>query len=102
MSRRASPRQFVALVYSSNLWYDHMAFVLITISWSGCYTYVPSMISDFGPGNLHNNMALLYLQTPVELDQHINVICLPEQNEDFDSAKNCIANGWGQSVFSKY
>ncbi|XP_023948570.1 phenoloxidase-activating factor 2 isoform X2 [Bicyclus anynana] len=56
---------------------------------------------DFNAKNLKNDVALLHLQTPFELDQHINTLCLPEQDEDFDSYRGCIANGWGKSVFGK-
>nr|XP_034838303.1 phenoloxidase-activating factor 2-like isoform X1 [Maniola hyperantus] len=56
---------------------------------------------DFNPKNLKNDMALLHLQTPFELDQHINMLCLPEQDEDFDNYRGCVANGWGKTVFGR-
>ncbi|CAB3260991.1 unnamed protein product [Arctia plantaginis] len=55
--------------------------------------------SNFNHKNLQNDIALLRLERPLELTEHINVICMPEQNEVFDSHKNCIANGWGKDVF---
>lgn len=56
---------------------------------------------DFHPKSLRNDIALLRLQQPVELMDHINVICLPRQNEDFDHYKNCVANGWGKEYFGR-
>ncbi|XP_026318805.1 phenoloxidase-activating factor 2-like, partial [Hyposmocoma kahamanoa] len=61
--------------------------------------------NDFKRKSLKNDYALLLLQEPVELGPHINVICMPEQDEDFSSYKGCIANGWGKDhfgMFSKY
>uniref|UniRef100_A0A2A4K804 Phenoloxidase-activating factor 2 n=1 Tax=Heliothis virescens TaxID=7102 RepID=A0A2A4K804_HELVI len=54
---------------------------------------------NFMPKSLKNDIALLLLETPVEISQHVNVICMPEQDEVFDSHKNCVANGWGKSHF---
>ncbi|CAD0206380.1 unnamed protein product [Chrysodeixis includens] len=56
---------------------------------------------SFMPKSLKNDIALLRLLTPVELSEHINVICMPEQDEVFDSHKNCVANGWGKNVFGR-
>nr|XP_021197589.2 phenoloxidase-activating factor 2 isoform X2 [Helicoverpa armigera] len=54
---------------------------------------------NFMPKSLKNDVALLLLESPVEISEHINVICMPEQDEVFDSHKNCVANGWGKSHF---
>lgn len=54
---------------------------------------------DFKSNNLFNDIALLRLDEPVKLADHINVICLPSQDEFFDAAKSCVANGWGKSSF---
>ncbi|CAG9574935.1 unnamed protein product [Danaus chrysippus] len=53
----------------------------------------------FHPKTLFNDMALLRLQRPLELAAHINVICLPEQDEELDYSRQCVANGWGKNVF---
>jgi hypothetical protein len=60
------------------------------------------LFPDFKSKNLFNDVALLLLEEPVTLAEHINVICMPEQNENFDRAKNCVANGWGKNVFGEY
>ncbi|VVC86808.1 unnamed protein product, partial [Leptidea sinapis] len=38
-------------------------------------------------------------EQPLELAEHINVICLPSAGEDFSRSKNCVANGWGKDLF---
>ncbi|CAB3260982.1 unnamed protein product [Arctia plantaginis] len=54
---------------------------------------------NFNKKNLKYDIALLRLERPLELTEHINVICMPEQDEVFDNHKNCIANGWGKNEF---
>ncbi|XP_049883411.1 phenoloxidase-activating factor 2-like [Pectinophora gossypiella] len=54
---------------------------------------------EFAPKSLKNDMALLLLQEPVELMEHINIICMPTLDENFDRYKGCIANGWGKNHF---
>ncbi|KAL0853092.1 hypothetical protein ABMA27_012862 [Loxostege sticticalis] len=55
----------------------------------------------FTKNNLFNDVALLRLESPVTLGQHINTICLPSQDEDFGQYKDCAANGWGKDSFGK-
>ncbi|RVE44501.1 hypothetical protein evm_010830 [Chilo suppressalis] len=55
----------------------------------------------FNKVNLFNDIALLRLAEPVKLAEHINVICLPSQDESFDTKKKCVANGWGKAFFGK-
>ncbi|KAM3957629.1 LOW QUALITY PROTEIN: phenoloxidase-activating factor 2-like [Aphomia sociella] len=55
--------------------------------------------SEFQRKNLKNDVALLKLESPLVLGDHINVICMPNQDESFDQSKNCVANGWGKDVF---
>ncbi|XP_048003786.1 phenoloxidase-activating factor 2-like [Leguminivora glycinivorella] len=57
--------------------------------------------SDFQSKNLKNDMALLRLSQPVELAEHIGLLCLPEQGESFESSRECVANGWGKHVFGQ-
>ncbi|XP_026757516.2 phenoloxidase-activating factor 2-like [Galleria mellonella] len=54
---------------------------------------------EFQRKNLKYNVALLKLESPLELAEHINVICMPGQDESFDQYKSCVANGWGKDVF---
>ena len=49
---------------------------------------------------LHNDIALLFLKTPVKFEPHIAPICLPADNEVFDHQK-CFVAGWGKDRFGK-
>ncbi|RZC41480.1 Trypsin domain containing protein, partial [Asbolus verrucosus] len=51
-------------------------------------------------GGYHNDIALLFLEDPVELAPHINVVCLPPQDTVVDDAR-CFSSGWGKDVFGK-
>ncbi|XP_061515729.1 phenoloxidase-activating factor 2 [Anopheles gambiae] len=51
----------------------------------------------FAPAAL-NNVALLFLDKPVELMETVNTICLPPANYTFDPVR-CVASGWGKDVF---
>lgn len=52
----------------------------------------------FNGRNLHNDMALLFLEQPVTLKEHIDTLCLPEPGVDYTGAE-CIATGWGKDRF---
>ncbi|KAK9878969.1 hypothetical protein WA026_003788 [Henosepilachna vigintioctopunctata] len=49
---------------------------------------------------LYNDIALLVLESPVEIAENINVICLPLQDADYDNSR-CLTTGWGKDVFGK-
>ncbi|XP_043651471.1 phenoloxidase-activating factor 2-like [Drosophila teissieri] len=49
--------------------------------------------------NLQNNMALLILKQSFSLDDHINVICLPDHGAAPPPTSVCYANGWGKDGF---
>ncbi|XP_046688862.1 phenoloxidase-activating factor 2-like [Homalodisca vitripennis] len=49
-------------------------------------------------GALFNDIALLFLESPVEFGPNTASICLPTQNENFDN-EDCVASGWGKDVF---
>jgi hypothetical protein len=52
--------------------------------------------------NLHNDIALLQLDKPFELNSLINTICLPEKDKQHHNNKfKCIASGWGAENFDK-
>jgi hypothetical protein len=55
---------------------------------------------EFNPRSLANDIALLKLTNPVQLDEHINVVCLPQQNY-YSNSGECFATGWGKNVFGK-
>ncbi|XP_037083400.1 phenoloxidase-activating factor 2-like [Pollicipes pollicipes] len=53
---------------------------------------------DFRPLRLSDNVALLFLEEPVELQEHIDTLCLPDPDVVYDQAE-CIATGWGKDAF---
>ena len=54
----------------------------------------------FNKGNLKNDVALLRVQTPFNLQPHVDTICLPAPNQNFDG-KLCAATGWGKDRFGE-
>uniref|UniRef100_A0A6P4EAV5 Trypsin-3-like n=1 Tax=Drosophila rhopaloa TaxID=1041015 RepID=A0A6P4EAV5_DRORH len=42
-----------------------------------------------------NNVALLFLERPLRLAPHIQTICMPPSNRNFD-LRRCIVSGWGK------
>lgn len=51
---------------------------------------------DFYSGGLYNDVALLVLESAIELKGLVNSICLPRQGETFNST-HCWAAGWGDT-----
>ncbi|CAG9863828.1 unnamed protein product [Phyllotreta striolata] len=52
------------------------------------------------PGALFNDIALLYLVSPIKLVENTGTICLPPQ--DYRHKKNrCYSTGWGKDKFGK-
>nr|AYA71582.1 prophenoloxidase activating factor [Dialeurodes citri] len=51
-------------------------------------------------GALHNDVALLILDEPLEFKENVDVTCLPHQDQIFDDSE-CFATGWGKDVFGK-
>lgn len=57
------------------------------------HTVVDVVIHEkYNKGNLHNDIALLFLKEPANLVEHINTICLPPQKTVFDG-KRCFTTG---------
>lgn len=54
----------------------------------------------FNSGSLQNDFAILILSNPVDFAENVDVVCLPEQNDQFDRSR-CFASGWGKDVFGK-
>lgn len=53
----------------------------------------------FTRNNLHNDVALIFLEEPFKMTAHINTVCLPEA--EFEHNENCFATGWGKAQFGK-
>lgn len=51
-------------------------------------------------GNLYNDVALLILDRSFAKTESVGTICLPEQNQVFNT-ENCFATGWGKTTFGE-
>lgn len=58
--------------------------------------YVSEIIihEEYYKGGLFNDIALLFLDKPVEIAENVNTVCLPPQDYVFDNSR-CFASGWG-------
>lgn len=54
----------------------------------------------YNAGKLYNDIALLFLVTPIELAENINTACMPPPNYAFEGNR-CFATGWGKDSFGK-
>merc|ERR1712080_796364 len=52
----------------------------------------------FNERNLANDWALLYTETPFQLEEHIDTVCLPQPGDQF-AGQTCFATGWGKDRF---
>lgn len=55
---------------------------------------------EYYRGGLYNDIALLFLTSPVEIVENVNTVCLPGHGEIFDGSR-CFASGWGKDLFGK-
>ncbi|KAM8716554.1 hypothetical protein ACLKA7_003433 [Drosophila subpalustris] len=64
--------------------------------------YVKEIIyhEQFNKGSLYNDVALLFLESPFNLQENIQPVCLPNAGEQFDYDR-CFATGWGKNKFGK-
>jgi len=53
---------------------------------------------EFNPRNLANDFALIFMQEDYNLDYHIDTVCLPQPNNEFNF-ETCFATGWGKDKF---
>ncbi|XP_050736791.1 uncharacterized protein LOC127008615 isoform X2 [Eriocheir sinensis] len=55
---------------------------------------------DFYAGNLQNDVAIIRVQTPVDLvsNPHIGPVCLPDRFASF-ARQRCFVSGWGKDAF---
>ncbi|XP_034473436.1 phenoloxidase-activating factor 2 [Drosophila innubila] len=64
--------------------------------------YVKEIIyhEQFNKGSLYNDVALLFLESPLNFQENIQPVCLPNSGEQFDYDR-CFATGWGKNKFGK-
>lgn len=53
---------------------------------------------DYNPSNFDNDIALLELESPFQVQPHVVPICLPDKEEDFIGQQALVA-GWGKLSF---
>lgn len=54
----------------------------------------------YRPGSLFNDIALLFLDAPMDLIENVNTACLPPHDAKLDQER-CFATGWGKDKFGK-
>lgn len=54
----------------------------------------------YRPGSLFNDIALLFLDAPMDLVENVNTACLPPPDVKLDTER-CFATGWGKDKFGK-
>lgn len=59
-----------------------------------------SIHPQYYAGALYNDIALLFLKSPVEITENVDVVCLPPSNTIVETG-DCYATGWGKDVFGK-
>lgn len=55
----------------------------------------------YDPATFENDLALLELESPVQFDEHIVPICMPEDGTDF-TGRMATVTGWGRLKYSAY
>ncbi|XP_065063795.1 plasma kallikrein-like isoform X2 [Rhopilema esculentum] len=53
---------------------------------------------NYKAGSYDNDIALVKLEKPVEYNQLIKPVCLPEQGEDEKADESCYVTGWGRTT----
>jgi len=51
--------------------------------------------------NFHYNYAVLMLEEPFELDNHIDTVCLPDLYRQVHTGEDCFVTGWGKDKFGR-
>lgn len=55
---------------------------------------------EYKSGPLYNDIALIILKDSFDFVENVDIVCLPNQNENVDYQK-CVASGWGKDEFGK-
>ncbi|XP_050425769.1 phenoloxidase-activating factor 2-like [Adelges cooleyi] len=58
--------------------------------------------AEHNNGSMYNDLALLELESPVVLDQYVNVICLPGNGKHLNyDPQSCVSTGWGKDDYGQ-
>ncbi|CAK1553820.1 unnamed protein product [Leptosia nina] len=55
----------------------------------------------FNQRNLHYDIALMFLESAVNMAPNVGIVCLPPPNEKPLPGARCLASGWGKDLFGK-
>ncbi|CAB0041732.1 unnamed protein product [Trichogramma brassicae] len=55
---------------------------------------------SYHAGALYNDVALLHLEEPVVIGDHVDILCLPASQAVINPTR-CFASGWGKDIFGK-
>ncbi|XP_072943151.1 phenoloxidase-activating factor 2-like [Epargyreus clarus] len=55
----------------------------------------------FNKENLHYDVALLYLDRPMDLQPNVGLACIPHKRVYLDKNAECFATGWGKNQYGK-
>lgn len=54
---------------------------------------------EYSTGNPGNDVAILFLEHDMTLDQHVDMLCLPQgQPQPPKPGTKCISTGWGKTI----
>lgn len=53
---------------------------------------------EYRAGPLYNDVALIFMDSPFELTDNVDTVCLPEAGQVF-TGRGCYATGWGRDSF---
>ncbi|KAJ8688452.1 hypothetical protein QAD02_024247 [Eretmocerus hayati] len=53
---------------------------------------------NYQPGSAGYDTALLYLEHPIKLDQHIDILCVSSEAPVVTPGRRCISVGWGKEI----
>lgn len=53
--------------------------------------------NEYYSGGLHNDIALIFTETNFTLEENVQIMCLPEEDENFTDTR-CFSTGWGKTV----
>lgn len=55
---------------------------------------------NFNNGSMFNDVALIKLDSAAILKEHINTICIPNNEEQLNyDTHSCVSTGWGKDAF---
>lgn len=58
--------------------------------------------ANYDNGTQFNDVALIELESNIDINQHVNVICIPADEENINyNSQACVSTGWGKDTFGE-